>query len=128
MSTSENLPIEEQRITSMYQLINEVADVIATFDGKFTFHPFSPDSDGVLQFAMGQNVVDLRLWAHVVDENQVEITLGWSTRDKRKQGHRAVYQGLYDKTLCRQSLSTALATWYGQAVRNELGLDEKELP
>ncbi len=109
----------------LYDLVEDVVDTVATFDGRLTHTPMSADGTRVLTFSTLTDQVHLTIRAHVDKENRVDISLQWSEDNATMEQRSVAYSGLFDNTAIRHHLGTSLADWYARAVRHQLNDDSK---
>lgn len=108
---------------ALYDIVEEVVDTVATFDGRFTFTPVSSDGRCVLFFSTPAERVHLTIHARINEKNQVDISFQWSRENGIVEQHSVAYSGLFDKTAIRYQLGTSLADWYARAIRHQLHID-----
>ncbi len=105
-----------QRTAALYQVIDEVADLVATFDDRLQLVPTSAAGQCILTFTSPQTKAVLMISAQLKANDSLLISLA-ATGSDAPQPVTTAYEGSYDLKAIRQRLSLALAEWYGQIVR-----------
>jgi hypothetical protein len=117
--TRANVEVEK----TLYEIVEEVVDTVATFDGRFSYTPISPDGRCVLTFSTLTDKVYLTIHARLDEHDQVHISLQWSKENGNVEQHSVAYSGDFNKTFIRHSLGASLADWYARVIRHELDID-----
>lgn len=98
------------------QVVVDVIDTVATFDGRFAYTPMSPEGACVLIFSGLNKKVELTVHAKVLDNHQVTVLLTVASSGGVNETD-LVYQGAFNQTQIRYRLGDGLANWYGRLVR-----------
>lgn len=108
---------------ALYTVVEEVIDTVATFDGRFSYSPISPDGRCLLSFASRDTEFTLVVQAQLVDPDSVIITSCRLGGDRVQEEPRIVYFGPFNGASVRHHLGGGLADWYGKLVRNQVNED-----
>jgi hypothetical protein len=121
----DNTGVHVETEKMLHDLVEEVVDTVAAFDGRLTYTPMSADGTCVLTFSTRNDQVHLWIHARVHEENRVEISFQCSEDNATTEQRNVAFSGLFDQTAIRHHLGTGLADWYGRAVRQQRSHDAK---
>lgn len=124
---------------ALYQLITDVVDTVATFDGRFSYAPTDSSGECLVTFATSSLVRTIRLTAIVTEPGDVTVKFtdeGEQPRDgcgsneiqQPSSAHassahgdksKILYSGPFRQSEIYQYVGAGLADWYGQTVRSQ---------
>lgn len=102
----------------VHQVIDEVAALVSTFDGRLRFEPTTAAGQCVVTFTTAQEDVQMTIFAAIDAANLVTLSCSTTMVHAKARQTETVYQGAVDATKIRGQLSLALANWYGNVIRN----------
>ncbi|QSO49416.1 hypothetical protein [Alicyclobacillus mengziensis] len=119
---------------ALYQLITDVVDTVATFDGRFSYTPTNSSGECLVTFATSSLVHTIRLTATVTEPGDVTVKFtdegaqpsdGSGSNEVQQpssaDGYKSkiLYAGPYRQSEIYQYVGAGLANWYGQTVRSQ---------
>ncbi|QSO53937.1 hypothetical protein JZ785_09255 [Alicyclobacillus curvatus] len=130
---------------SLYQLMDDVVDTVATFDGRFSYTLTNTRGECFIRFAASSSVLTLLLTATVSENGDVKVELtdegpnlgdakdpNSNSKDKhvqdsklpeprtnQREAGKILYSGPFAKSELYQVIGAGLATWYGETVRSQ---------
>lgn len=107
---------------ALFTIIEEVADTVATFDGRLGYTAVTTDGRCVLAFASAEKTAEIQIQAQVNRASvqngaNVQVTLARTSSDGTYDKPQVVYDGEFNASSVRHHLGAALADWYGRVIR-----------
>ncbi|MDQ0188850.1 hypothetical protein JI721_12365 [Alicyclobacillus cycloheptanicus] len=105
---------------ALNEIIEEVVDTVATFDGRFSYTHVSADGHCSLSFLLGNReyVAALSGTAGQEAESDVRLSCSWRTWEGSEEDEVVIYLGPFNKAVIRYKLGAALADWYSRLIRS----------
>lgn len=102
--------------SALRDVIEEVLDTVATFDGRLGFRR-NDDGSYTLVFAGPMHRACAVIMSHIIDDRQTLNIQVKSSNGQADISTTQIYHGALDTRSIRYSLGQCLAAWYGDVVR-----------